>query len=203
MKPAHAGELHVRAHMSSQRIAANALLLIFAVQLWALWPLPDDTANQRIEFYAKLKAHWEATDPAKAENPSWTVQAKSESLSEINSVLADTDAVLYEAIFHWASWLLCAILTASAAIAGLRGWRRWPWITLLSLVLFMWLQQPWHIFRFFVSQGELNLASGMEQIQIVGRATPMMLVFNIVVPVVFLTVAGYALAQLKRNRNAL
>jgi len=192
----------------TERIAAWSLLLVFAAQLMNLWPLPSDVAAKRIAFWSDMKNHWERTDPAKSENPAWTATAKAESLSKINEVLSDTGAVVYEARVEWTLWLCSALLAGGAAVAGLRRSIYWRWLSLASLALFMWLQQPWHVFRFFILEGQLEWSRGMHQVELIARDFPgtflTMMLFNVALPILLLTVATYALYLFARSKpNAL
>jgi hypothetical protein len=187
----------------SERIAASLLLVVVATQLLSLWPLPPELAKQRLAFYSNLKAQWEATDPARSQTPGWTQRARTENLAEIDSVLSNPDDVLYQVIFEWSFWLVCAVATLTAALAAFRKWRPWPWLSLAALALFMWVQQPWQIFRLFVVSGQIDLAAGIEQLTFIRDRAPLVLVANILVPVIFLTVGVYAVLLLNRRRSAL
>jgi len=189
----------------TERIAAWSLTLVFAAQLLNLWPLPGHVAEKRIEFWSTTKAYWEGTDPSKSENPDWTAKAKAESLSEINKVLADRDRVVYAARVEWGLWLLSALAAGGAAVAALRVSAHWRWLSLVSLVLFMWLQQPWLL---FVSQGRLDPSHTIQRLVFVARDFPgafaAILLLNVVVPILFLIVSAYALLRIMEwRRNAL
>ena len=191
----------------AHRLAAWSLCLVFVAQLINLWPLPGQAAAQRIAFWSKLKSQWEATDPAKSETPEWTAKAKSESLAQIDGLLADPGTIVREVRMEWALWLVCVVLSGATAIAALRGWRHWRWLVFGLLALYMWLQQPWFAFGAFFPEGHLNVSRGIEQVKFMSQfpnAFTTLLVFNVAVPVALVIIAGYALWPLgRRNRHAL
>ena len=177
----------------SKRLA-SALVLASVVLISLLWPLPLVEAERHIAFYSRMKAEWEKTDPAKSENPTWTAQTKSESLSRINDVLADPDGVLYGAVFRWALWLTCVVLVAVAGITAWRNSTKWPWLALAALLLFMSLEQPWYSWLLLFQQFELFLDKAP------GRLA-LMLLFDIVVAAILVTAAALGLFEVARRRR--
>jgi hypothetical protein len=178
-----------------KRVAATLLLASVAL-ISFLWPLPQVEAERHIAFYSKMKAEWERTDPAKSENPTWTAQAKSESLSRIEEVLADPDAVLYGAMYRWALWLTCVAMVAAAGITAWRGSTKWPWLAFAALLLFMWLEQPWISWRLFFSQFEFLADRAPERLVL-------MMLFDIVVAAILVAAAVLGLFEMRTRRHAL
>jgi hypothetical protein len=187
----------------TERIAAWLLVLATGIQAITLWPLPNEVASERIAFWSSSKTYWERVDPVKSENPQWTARAKAESLSRINAVLADPGAVTNEVRLHWGLWLLSFLAGAAATTAAFLAWRLWLWPTLISMALFMWLQQPWQVLRFFNWDGDLQIGRGIRQITYMGTKDPdilvTMIVFNVITPVALLVVTGYALTRWVRR----
>ena len=191
-----------------ERFAAWALMLVAVVQALNLWPLPEAAAASEIAVWSKLKADWEATDPAKSETPAWSAKAKSEGLARVNEVLANPAAVLYRARIHWGLWLSCVLVSLIAAVLAFRSSRHWQLPALLSLPLFLWLQQPWYMFRPFFSEGAFDLEGGIRQLGFIARdflaSLVRMLALNVVVPLALLVVAIYAAFHMaRRSRHAL
>ena len=187
-----------------QRVAGWSLVFVFAAQLLPLWPLPHEVAVKRIEFWGNAKVQWERTDPAKSENPEWTAKAKSESLTVINRTFSDTGIIFIDARMEWAMCLTSALIALSAGLAALRGSSHWRWLSIASLALFFAVQQPWHFFRFFLSEGQVDVGRGLQQLTWVARDFPgtfgAMLLLSVVVPIVIATVVTYAVAQFVRRR---
>ena len=175
---------------------AAALLLASTALISFLWPLPHVEAERHIAFYSRMKAEWEKTDPAKSENPTWTAQTKSESLSRINEVLADPNQVLYGAMFTWTLWLACVALVAASGITAWRSSTKWPWLALAALLLFMWLEQPWHSWRLLFQQFEFLAHKAPDRLVL-------MVLFDIVVAAILATAAALGLFEIKRRRHAL
>jgi len=186
-----------------RRIAPWLLFMVVAAQALNLWPLPRRAADTEVALWSKLKAEWEATDPSKSETPEWTAKAKSEGLARTNEVLADTDAILYHARIQWGMWLSCVVISLAAAVLALRASRHWRWLAILSLPLFLWLEQPWYMLRVFSSGGEFDLVRGIHTLGFIGRESPAtlaaMLLLNVAVPIVLFVVAAYAAVDMTRR----
>lgn len=185
------------------RAAPWLLFLVVAAQALNLWPLPGRAADTEIALWSKLKAEWEATDPSKSENPEWTAKGKSESLARIDEALAHTDAILYRARIQWGMWLACAVISLAAAVLALRASRHWRWLAILSVPLFLWLEQPWYMLRVFNLGGEFDMIRGVHTLGFIGRESPAtlaaMLLLNVVVPIVLFVVAAYAAVDMTRR----
>ena len=186
-----------------QRVAGWSLVFVFAAQLLPLWPLPHEVAAKRVEFWANAKLIGKVHPGAKSENPEWTAKAKSESLTVINRTLADIEGILFDARMDWGMCLTSALIALGAGVAALRGSSHWRWLSIASLALFLAVQQPWHFFRFFLSEGQVDVGRGLQQLTLVARDFPgtfgAMLLLSVVVPIIA-TVATYAVAQFWRRR---
>jgi hypothetical protein len=190
----------------TNRIAAMALLLACAAQLLALWPMPQEVAARRIAAFSEAKNYWETTDPSKSDNPQWAAKTKAELLPRIDEVLANTDRIRTEAQVEWGWRVFSVLVTAAAAItAWLRASLHWRWLSLASLVVFMWLQQPWFVLRVFLFDGQVDLGRGIQQLVSIGSksagALSMMLLFNLAIPLLLVAVVTYAMLQFLRQRH--
>ena len=184
------------------------LILVFVAQLLPLWPLPQEVAAKRIQFWSETKAYWDGIDPSKSDTPDWTAKAKAASLAQINKALGDTDGIVFGARLEWALSLLSAVVALSAGLAALRALPQWRWASIAALVLFLFVQQPWHFYRFFMLEGRIDLLAGLNQLALVAKDFPdvfgTMVLFSVVLPIVMGGVVGYAMLQLVRGeRNAL